>query len=429
MGDLRIEALSIGDELLDGRLADTNSQYLADELAQLGMTLHRVVLAPDDIDALCKALQEAAARADIVVTSGGLGPTTDDLTAEAIAQAVGCGLRLDEEVWERIQQGFADRGWPLPPNNIRQAQLPETSTTLPNEAGVAPGFCTPIGDAKFLSFPGVPTEYRWMVKAHLLPLLKQNGAADSSARHMTRTLRCLGITESALDEALAGMEEKNPDLKLQYRTSFPENHVRLLVHGAPHIDLAARVDALAAEAKLRIGAFVYGEGNASLEERVVALLQKDGATLTTAESCTGGMIGEFLTKVPGVSDIYAGGVIAYANALKTDVLGVKESTLAAFGAVSEAVAAEMADGARQRWGSTYALSVTGIAGPGGGTEEKPIGTVCFGLAGPAGTRTFQRHLPFRQRERIRAMATAVALRALLRELQRETEDAQSAIGV
>lgn len=429
MSGLRIEALSIGDELLDGRLADTNSQHLADELAQLGLTLHRVVLAPDDIDALCLAFQEASERADIVVTSGGLGPTTDDLTAEAIAQAVGCGLRLDEAVWEKIQKGFADRGWPLPPNNIRQAQLPETSTTLPNEAGVAPGFCTPCGRAKLLSFPGVPREYRWMVKKHLLPLLLQLGQGDDGERHVTRTLRCLGITESALDQALAGLEEKNPDLKLQYRTSFPENHVRLLVHGAAGKALDARADALAAEAKSLIGTSVYGEGNASLEERIVMRLQQEGATLTTAESCTGGMIGQRLTDVPGVSDCYAGGVIAYANALKMDVLGVYESSLATHGAVSEVVAAEMAEGARRRWGSTYALSVTGIAGPGGGTEDKPVGTVCFGLSGPVGTRTFQRYLPFRLRDRIRAMASAVALRALLRELQGDTEDSQSAIGV
>lgn len=429
MSGLRIEALSIGDELLDGRLADTNSQHLADQLAQLGLTLHRVVLAPDDINSLSLALQEATQRADVVVTSGGLGPTTDDLTAEAVAQAAGCGLRLDEEVWAKIQRGFANRGWPLPPNNIRQAELPETSTTLTNEAGVAPGFCTPCGKAKVFSFPGVPREYRWMVKAHLLPFLTQEGEGKSGERHVTRTLRCLGITESALDQALAGMEEKNPDLKLQYRTSFPENHVRLLVHGAQGPDLEMRADVLAAEAKSSIGASVYGEGSQTLEERVVERLQEQGVTLTTAESCTGGMIGERLTEVAGVSDVYLGGAIAYANTLKENVLGVSGETLLAHGAVSEAVAAEMAEGARERWGSTFALSVTGIAGPGGGSEDKPVGTVCFGLAGPAGTRTFQRHLPFRLRNRIRAMASAVALRALLRELQGETVDAQSAIGV
>lgn len=429
MSVLRIEALSIGDELLDGRVADTNSQFLADQLAQAGIALRRVVLAPDDIGMLAEALTEAAACADVVVTSGGLGPTTDDVTAEAVARAAGCELRLDEEVWAGIQLRFAERGWPLPPNNIRQAQLPAASITLPNGVGVAPGFCTPVAGAKIYSFPGVPHEYRWMVNSHLLPLLERDRAVQPRARTTTRTLRCLGITESALDHAMAGFEEEHPDVKLQYRTNFPENHVRLLVNGLEPAPLEQRADALCATAQARIGSSVFGVGEASLEERVVARLLAENMTLVTAESCTGGMIGERITRVPGVSPAYLGGVVAYANALKIHVLGVSESTLETHGAVSEAVAAEMAAGARERFGATYALSVSGVAGPSGGTEEKPVGTVCFGLSGPKGTKTFQRHLPFQQRERIRMMATALALRSLLRELQHESEDAKTTVGV
>lgn len=415
---LRIEALAIGDELLDGRLADTNSQLLAERLSGVGLALARASAVDDDIDAIVDALRDAAGRADVIVTSGGLGPTTDDLTAQAVAQAAGCALRLDEEAWRRIQERFASRALPMPPNNRRQAEVPDLATTWPNEVGAAPGFQTPLGGAQIFSFPGVPREYAWLVQHALLPWLASRLPPEGRRLRASRTLRCLGITESALGHALRAFEALHPDVRVQYRTSFPENHVRIVVEGDDDDALAHRADALAHEAREAIGESVYGIGEQTLEQRVADAIRTRGDTLALAESCTGGLLGARMTAVPGVSALFRGGVVAYDNDIKTALLGVSRATLRAHGAVSEEVAAEMALGARQRLGATWALSTTGIAGPGGGSAEKPVGTLCLGLATPEGTYTQRRALPFADRERNREMAAALGLRWLLSCIER-----------
>lgn len=420
---LTVESLAIGDELLDGRLADTNSKVLADALSSLGLGLVRAVVIDDDEERIAEAVREAAARADVVVTSGGLGPTSDDLTALGVARAAGCSLRLDEGVWAQIQARFAERGLPLPPNNRRQAELPEAATTLRNGAGVAPGFVTRVGSAEVFSFPGVPKEYRWLLEHALVPRLKARLETHDSVAlgeyRAIRTLRCLGITESALGQALVPLEATHSGLRVQYRTHFPENYARLVVTGTERAAVEAEADALAAQARRLIGGAVYGVGEASLEERLLAALTARGATLVTAESCTGGLLGKRLTDVPGSSAAYAGGVVAYANEAKTALLEVDEELLREHGAVSEEVARAMAEGARARLGATFALSTTGVAGPGGGSAEKPVGTVCFGLAGPHGTLTKRRLLPAAGRDAIRELAAAVSLRWLLAHLERE----------
>lgn len=422
---LVVEALSIGDELLDGRLADTNSQHLGDALAPHGLTLARVTAVDDDVATIAEAVLEAAARADVVVTSGGLGPTTDDLTARGVARAAGCDVRLDEETLAAIARRFAERGLDMPDNNRRQAELPSSGEVLGNEAGIAPGFATRVGGAEVFSLPGVPREYRWMLANKVLPRVLGRLAARVGEVVERRSLRCLGITESRLDAALAELSRRNPDVLLQYRTSFPENHARLVVRGRDARAVAERADALAAEARAAIGGACYGIGERSLAERLVSALIERGRTVAVAESCTGGLLGKALTDVAGSSAAFRGGVIAYANDVKERLLDVDAELLARHGAVSEEVAAAMATGARALLGVDYALSVTGVAGPGGGSEDKPVGTVCFGLAGEGGVETKRRLLLAPTREMIRELSAAVAMRWLLVHLEGDARDASA----
>lgn len=412
---LLVESVAIGDELLDGRLADTNSRTLADALTAIGAQLARAVAVPDDTGAIADAVVDAAARADIVITSGGLGPTTDDLTAEGIARAAGTGLRLDEPTMEHIRERFASRGLEMPDNNRRQAEVPATARVVENGAGVAPGFITRVGAAAVWSFPGVPREYRWLLDNALLPALREGGR--EAAVVARRTIRCLGITESGLGAALEELFAEEPGVLVQYRTSFPENHARLVVRGTDVREVARRADELAALACEAIGGAAYAVGETPLPELLLERLRARGETLAVAESCTGGLIGKLLTDVAGASDTLRGGVVAYANEIKVKLLDVDEQTLEEHGAVSEETAAEMAEGARARLGADWALSVTGVAGPGGGTEDKPVGTVCFGLAGDDDTRTKRRLLLGADRGMIRDLAAAVALRWLLTTLQ------------
>lgn len=415
---LVIEAIAIGDELLDGRLADTNSQRLADLLAPYGLTLSRTLTVGDDVEVIAQAVLEAAARADVIVTSGGLGPTTDDLTARGVARAAGCDLRLDEPTMAAIVRRFAERGIDMPENNRRQAELPSTSDVLGNDVGIAPGFLTRVGSAEVFSLPGVPREYRWMLEHKVLPRVLSRMSAEVADVVERRSLRCLGITESGLDAALAELSRENPDVVLQYRTSFPENHARLVVKGTDAAAVKARADALAERARAAIGGACYGIGDASLAELVVKALVQREMTVAVAESCTGGLLGKQITDVPGSSAAFRGGIIAYANDVKERLLDVDAEVLATHGAVSEEVAAQMAAGAKARLGADFALSITGVAGPGGGTEDKPVGTVCFGLVSAGGVETKRRLLLAPSRDMVRELSAAVALRWLLVHLEK-----------
>ena len=413
---LSVESLAIGDELLDGRVADKNTQDLGDMLAQLGLELAGARTVPDDREAIARAVREAVARAQIVVTSGGLGPTSDDITAECIAEAAGVPMRFDEAAWARITAMFAARNIPMPDSNRRQATLPSTSLTLDNDRGTAPGFVTPFivgGETREVwSFPGVPNEYRGLLHDALLPALR----AKSGGRVLVRrTLHSLGIAESAIGERLGPLEKANPDVRVQYRTAFPEIIIRLVLDVA-EVDRAAseaRADALLERARADIGNTVYGVGDDPLEVRVLRALEPRGHTLATAESCTGGLVAKRVTDVPGSSSVVLGGVVSYANSAKTALLAVPTATLDKHGAVSEETARAMAEGARRRFGATWAVSTTGVAGPTGGSDDKPVGLVWFALAGPAGTTAVKKRFPDFGRERIREMAAAFALRMVL----------------
>lgn len=422
---LVVEAIAIGDELLDGRLADTNSQHLADALAPYGVTLARTTAVADEVATIAEAVLEAASRADLVVTSGGLGPTSDDLTARGVARAAGCDVRLDDATLAAIARRFAERGLDMPDNNRRQAELPSSGEVLGNEAGIAPGFVTRVGGAEVFSLPGVPREYRWMLAHKVLPRVLARLDPQENDVVERRSLRCLGITESGLDAALAALARDNPDVLLQYRTSFPENHARLVVRGRDARQVAERADALAIEARAAIGGACYGTGDDTLAERLVRALVERGRTVVVAESCTGGLLGKQLTDVAGSSAAFRGGIIAYANDVKERLLDVDAGLLARHGAVSEQVAEAMATGARARLDADYALSITGVAGPGGGSEDKPVGTVCFGLADREGARAKRRLLLAPTREMIRELSAAVAMRWLLVHLEEDARESDA----
>jgi nicotinamide-nucleotide amidase len=413
---IRIESLAIGDELLDGRVADKNTKDLGDALSQLGLELQRTTIVPDHRATIVEAVKAAAARADIVVTSGGLGPTSDDITGECIAEAAGVGMRFDDAAWARIESMFKMRGMPgtIPESNRRQANLPATSATLENEMGTAPGFVTPVGDASIWSFPGVPREYQHLLEDRLLPVIRARLSSDGkSMKLVRRTLHSLGLAESAVGERLGALEKENPDVRVQYRAAFPEIIVRLVLDDGDE----KRADVLAERAKQDIGGSIFGFGDDPLEVRVLKALDARKHTMATAESCTGGLVAKRITDIAGSSSAMLGGVVSYANSAKIAFLDVPQSVLDSVGAVSEETARAMAEGARKRFGADWAVSTTGVAGPSGGSPEKPVGLVWFAIAGPPGTTSKKSKFPDFGRERIREMAAAAALRLLLEAIE------------
>lgn len=424
MTTLRIAHLSIGDELLDGRIKDGNVNGLGTSLAMLGLELVEARIVPDNRAQIEASLKSLADVADIIVTSGGLGPTSDDVTAECVAAAAGVGMRFDEPAFARMTAMFEARGLPMPPSNRRQAMLPSSSQTLENQMGTAPGFVTPLHHdgrvVRIWSFPGVPREYEHLRDDAFLPALRARLHGDTPTTLVRRTLRSLGLAESAIGERLADFERAHPEVRVQYRAAFPEIIVRLVLQvpaDADLVDVGRRADALALEARAAIGKSVWGLGDEPLEQRVLEVMRTRGLTIATAESCSGGLIVKRLTDQPGSSDVVLGGVVAYANSVKQSLLDVPGVDLEAQGAVSSTVAEAMARGVRHQLRADVAVSVTGIAGPSGGTSDKPVGTVWIGIADASGTRSVHKKFPDFGRDRIREMTAATALRAVLEHLQ------------
>jgi nicotinamide-nucleotide amidase len=417
---IRVFSLAIGDELLDGRVADNNTKDLGDALAVMGLELVGAMTVPDSRANIIAALHHAVSQADVVVTSGGLGPTSDDITAECIAEAATVGLRFDEPSYERMKAMFDGRGIPMPENNRRQAMLPASSRTLENQMGTAPGFVTPLARAEVWSFPGVPKEYRHLRDDYLLPMLQDRQQHGKPSRLLRRSIRVLGLAESAIGERLALFEKGHSDVRVQYRVAFPEIIIRVVMVADPaDTGAIARLDLLAAEAQRTIGAHAYAMGDDPLEVRVLEHLAHRHESLALAESCTGGLISKRLTDVPGASASILGGVVSYADSLKVGMLGVPAACIEEHGAVSEETAKAMAQGVVTRTGATWGLSVTGVAGPDGGSAHKPVGTVWFGIAGPPGVVAVHKKLPDFGRDRVREMAAATGLRVLLEALAGE----------
>jgi nicotinamide-nucleotide amidase len=398
--------------LTEGRL-DTNSLYLTAELNNLGVEVVTKCVIGDDRDRLADAVARAMGRCAIVILSGGLGPTEDDVTREAVAQALGRPLVFHDEIADAIERRFAAMKRRMSEINKRQALVIEGAEVLPNDRGTAPGQWVAANGAVAMLLPGPPHELKAMFQQQCLPRL-----ARFAPRQAIRTafLRVTGMPESDLDALISPVYKKFPRIA----TTILAANGDLQVHLRARCETETEAEALLAEAagpiEELLGDRLYSRTGDPLEVVVGGLLRQHHATVAVAESCTGGMLGARLTAPPGSSEYFVGGFITYSNALKRELLGVSAETLERFGAVSPETAEAMAAGARRRTGATFAVSITGVAGPDGGSDEKPVGLVYLGIAGPEGVAVTQRRF-IGDRERIRVFTTQAALDVLRRRLQ------------
>jgi nicotinamide-nucleotide amidase len=378
---MRIEVVTIGDELLLGYTIDTNAAHLARELATLGVEVVRRTTCGDTADSIATAVREALDRSDAVITTGGLGPTSDDLTKPSIASLFGRRMVLDEEHLAWMRERWTTR-WPsrpMPDANVQQAMLPEGARKLTNLHGSAPGIWLEDERGRWVAMlPGVPREMRGMLADTLLPLVRERlGNVRSVVR--SRTLRSTGVAESAVADRIAALPDGVGDVELAYLPNVFGVDLRLTVRGVAPDVADARLAESAARVRSVMEHSLYGEDDADLAAVVLDQCRARGLTLGVAESCTGGMLGERLTAVPGSSDVFHGGVIAYHGSVKRSLLGVPDALLREHGEVSEPVVRAMATGARAAVEVDAALAITGVAGPGGGTAAKPVGTVWIAL--------------------------------------------------
>jgi len=412
-----VEIVTIGTEILLGHLVDTNAPYIARALADVGVDVFAKHSVGDNTERLKQMLDGALDRADGVITTGGLGPTVDDLTKDAVASAVGRGMALHEPSLRAIEERFARLGRAMTDNNKRQAILPEGSIVLDNPHGTAPGFVALRGDGKFIAcMPGVPREMKPMLAERLVPWLVDRFALRSAI--FTKTLHTVGIGESELDRRIEDLFRTLDNPKIAMLAHGWRVDIKVMAKTTDRASAEAMIAPVVTELRKRIGAGIFGEDETTLAGAIVAELARRGETIGTAESCTGGAIADAIVSVAGASRAYRGSIVAYANDVKTSLLGVPEETLARVGAVSEETAKAMAAGARARLGVDVAVATTGIAGPEGGTPEKPVGLVWFGFAFPNGEVMAQSITIPGTRDDVRARATTMALGLLWRHLER-----------
>ena len=413
--DMSAHIVSTGDEVLTGKVVDANAAYIADQLTMAGIAVVRHTCVGDDLETLADTFREAGAQAEVVVVTGGLGPTSDDLTAEAAALATGQPLVFDTRAFEGIVAFFEGRGFPMRAGNKKQAYFPNTAQFLPNPVGTAPGFCMVIGKALCFFLPGVPLEMRRMMDEQVLPeILRRRG--NGVVRPVPSIITTFGLPESEAGERLQDFSTLFPDLRLGFQVKFPEVWVKIYPGARLHETIEPRMEEAGNWVQDRLGRRVLSSDGQSMPAVIGTLLRKRGETLAVAESCTGGLVAHLLTEVAGSSDYFLFSAITYANQAKISVLNVSAKTLEANGAVAEQTAAEMAVGARTVSGATWAIATTGIAGPGGGSPEKPVGTVCVAIAGPLGVSTRRRVFPFADRSMNKQMFAVSALDMLRRIL-------------
>lgn len=412
----RAEIISVGTELLLGQITDTNATYICQRLAECGIPVYFRQTVGDNFERVQQAFRLAWSRAELVVFTGGLGPTEDDLTKEAVATALGTDLVEDPGSLAHLEQFFARRGRTMTPNQRRQALLPRGAVAIPNRWGTAPGVFWEVGGHVVVMVPGVPREMRGMVDEFLIPQLRQKGWVGQDVIR-SRVLRTVGIGEGQLEELVRDiLHTTNPTVAPL--AHLGEVHLRITARGTPE-EVERMLDEVEAKLRQRLGDAVYGRDEDTLDAVVARLLRETRVTVAVAESCTAGLLAKRLTSVPGSSAYFLGGVVAYSNEAKEHLLGVPRDLLARFGAVSSEVVEAMARGAREKFGADLGLGVTGVAGPEGGTEQKPVGRVFLALADAEGARSVR--ADFGQepgREGVRRLASQAALNLLRRELLR-----------
>jgi len=410
---MNLELLTIGTELLLGFTIDTNGAEIASALAGIGVRVVRRTSVGDSPDAIRDAVRDALARSGAVVTTGGLGPTRDDMSKAVVAELFGMPLEFDEGIWQELVARFARLGRAPAPSNRGQAEVPRGAVVLRNRWGTAPGLWFEGAPGLVIMLPGVPGEMRKLVEHEVVPRLAARGHGGVIR---SRVVRTTGIPESTLAERLGEIEDEVAPLTLAYLPGFDGVDLRLSAWGLAPDEADARLASGAALLRERAGSFAYGEGDDDLAAVVLERARTRGIRIGTAESCTGGLVGGRLTEIPGSSDVFAGAVVCYANELKTKLLGVDPALIAADGAVSESVARAMALGALRALEVGLAVAVTGIAGPGGGTEAKPIGTVWLAVAEGEALEARRVQIPG-DRHNVRVRAAQAALALLDRRLQ------------
>ncbi len=379
--------LCIGTELTRGELVNTNAPWLAAYLTDIGFEVIEDVVVDDHRARIAATLERLGKSVRVLVCTGGLGPTTDDITTEAVARVLGLKLVRDEASLEAIRRRIEKYGRVMSETNAKQADFPEGADILPNPIGTAPGFGVTLGGALAFFLPGVPREMKKMFEEQVVPRIRALAARDS---HQVR-LHTYGLPESVVGERLAGVEDAFTGVILGYRAHFPEIEVKVLARASTRELARELCDRATVEVKSRIGDVVFGEADDTFAGVVGRALRSKGLTLAIAESCTGGLVGHMVTREPGASDFLLVDAVTYANSAKTRLLGVDEDVIRGHGAVSSEVAAAMAEGVKRVSGADLALSLTGTAGPSGGTAMKPVGTVFIAVAGATGTTVKERH--------------------------------------
>ena len=420
---MKLEILTIGTELLLGYTVDTNAAELGRAVAAAGAEITRRTTVADRPEAIRAGLAEALDRAGFVITTGGLGPTRDDMTKTVVADLLGKRLVLDEQLLAGLEARFKRLGRPMPAVNRTQAEVPEGATVLPNPRGTAPGLW--VEDARgrvVVLLPGVPREMRGLLVEEVLPRLVARHAGEPPVV-LSRTVRTTGIAESALAERVGPIEPEIAPLTLAYLPSVEGVDLRVTAWGLGARDAEARLAAVVERLRAAVGEHRYGEDAADLTAVVLDALRSGRHRLGVAESCTGGMLAERVTNIPGASATFIGGVVAYADVVKTAALKVPIETLEAHGAVSEQTVCAMAEGAQRLFSADCTMAVTGIAGPGGGTPDKPVGTVWLAARVHTATRAVKRVFPG-DRDEIRRRAAQAAL-DLLRRVLTESEGRSS----
>jgi nicotinamide-nucleotide amidase len=411
-----IEILATGDEIRTGAAVDSNSAHIAQVLEQAGLEAIRHTCVGDDMDIMVSILKEIGNRADVAVVTGGLGPTIDDVTAAAAAKTKGVELVLNQSALGVVENFFKTRKRAMSPSNKKQAMLPMGAESLNNPVGSAPGFVLKINRCSFFFVPGVPFEMKRMLSDEVLPRIQKLGG-DTGELSLVKTLSTFGLVESVIGELLTGLSAEFPEITPGFRSKFPEIQVKLYIRGKDDQALRNILEKASQWVLGKLGENIFSMDGTSMQAVVGGLLAAKQATLAVAESCTGGLISHLLTNVPGSSAYFLFSGVTYSNQAKTKVLGVSTEILQQYGAVHEETVKKMAIGVRHVAGAAYGLATSGIAGPDGGTDEKPVGTVCIGLATPHDVKGFRFVFPFNTRLMNKRIFAMKALDLLRRELQ------------
>lgn len=409
------EIITIGDEILIGQIVDTNSAWMATELNKIGIRVKQISSISDDKEHILKALAEAASRASIIFITGGLGPTKDDITKKTLAEYFGVELVENKEAFVNVERIFAKYNRPLLEINKQQALVPANCEVVLNENGTAPGMWFNHNGVIYMSMPGVPFEMMYMMEGQVLPKIK---ATLKLPVIIHKTLLTVGEGESFLAERIVDIENDLPShIKLAYLPKLGQVRLRLSAFGEDEAALQKEVDAFATRFIERIGAPFVIDQDIPLEKAILNLMESRGLTLSVAESCTGGYLSHLFTQHPGSSQVFLGGAVSYSYELKESILGVKNETLWQHGAVSEETVKEMVEGALQNFKSDLAVAITGVAGPGGGTEDKPVGTVWIAVAGKQ--KTYLKKYTFGSKRRQNIERSAVMALSMLNTLLTE----------